>query len=68
MTITVEHEKDGGFRFTKDGVSILLQAAWAVKPNVIVTNLLLNNCFRHINKFLQEVAAYAPEEQVSVRC
>jgi hypothetical protein len=63
MAIRYEFEANSGFRFFKDGVSILLQAANRFRQGAIVTNKDLFHDFQLIHKALQDMGAYDGERQ-----
>jgi hypothetical protein len=63
MTIRYEFERDAGYRFYNGDVSLLLHAFASLKERAIATNVDLNNIFRRINKYLQTVSGYSPEQQ-----
>ena len=63
MAIRHEFEANSGYRFFKDGVSILLQVASRFRQGTIVTNKDLFHDFQRINKALQDMGAYDGERQ-----
>jgi hypothetical protein len=63
MAIRHEFEANSGFRFFKEGVSILLQAATRFRQGTIVTSQDLFHDFQRINKALQDLGAYDGERQ-----
>jgi hypothetical protein len=63
MAIRHEFEANSGYRFFKDGVSILLHASSRFRQGTIVTHKDLFHVFQRINKYLQDVGAYEGERQ-----
>lgn len=61
--IVSRFEAKSGRRFSRDGVSILLQAVARFKPNAAVTSQDLFNLFRHTNKYFENVGANEVERQ-----
>jgi hypothetical protein len=62
MTVRYEFKRDAGYRFFKDGVSILLHALAIAKEGAILTNTDCYHFLRRINKYLQSVGGYSLEK------
>jgi hypothetical protein len=61
--ITAKHEPDGGFRFERDGVSLLAHALAMCKAGVRLSTADVNAFFRRVNQYLQSIGAYGEEQQ-----
>jgi hypothetical protein len=61
MSVTPSFEKDQGFRFSRNEVSILLQVLAQTKPGITFSEAELHSFFQHTHKYLQNVGAYEPQ-------
>jgi hypothetical protein len=63
VTVRHEFEADGGTRFFKDEVSLLLHASARFRQDATVRNSDLFKFFNRINEYLQNIGAYEAEQQ-----